>query len=179
VPPPRPLDRLLVTARTVLAPLTVDDADEMADVLADPALYTFTGGAPPERDALRRRYAALVGGRSADGTEEWFNWVVRLHGGRGPEGRGPAVGYVQATLTDGGSRAEVAWVVGTRWQGRGYASEAAGALVAALVAGGATTVAACVHPAHRASEGVARRCGLVPTGETDEDGEQRWELPGG
>jgi RimJ/RimL family protein N-acetyltransferase len=174
VPDLRSIEAGLTTPRLSLAPLTVADADEMAGVLAGPELYTFIGGEPPDAGGLRERYAVLVRGHSADGLEDWFNWVVRLrHGGAA----GAAVGYVQATVTEAGSRAEIAWVVGTPWQRQGYAAEAASALVTWLTGHGVGTVLAHVHPEHAASEAVARRCGLAPTGERDEDGEQRWELP--
>ena len=141
----------------------------MVAVLADPALYRFTGGKPPTPVDLERRYRAQVAGRSPDGTETWRNWIVRLRDG------GAAVGFVQATLTDADTTADVAWVIGTPWQGRGYATEAAGAMVAHLVAGGVRTVTAHVHPDHAASESVAARIGLRPTGEV-EDGERLWRL---
>ncbi|GAA3089608.1 hypothetical protein GCM10010449_11700 [Streptomyces rectiviolaceus] len=41
------------TARLVLVPLQVGHADEMADVLADPALHAFIGGRPDDPQALR------------------------------------------------------------------------------------------------------------------------------
>ena len=48
-----------------LRPLRVDDAAEMAEVLADPSLYEFTGGEPPSVADLERRYAVQTRGRSA------------------------------------------------------------------------------------------------------------------
>jgi RimJ/RimL family protein N-acetyltransferase len=86
---------------------------------------------------------------------------------------------VQATLTRqaGGWTAEVAWVVGVPWQGRGYASEAARALVGWLVEAGAGEIVAHVHPGHTASERVAAAAGLVATGE-EVDGERVWRRPG-
>ena len=75
-----------------LRPLRVDDAEAMAAVLADPDLYTYTGGTPPGEEELRQRYAILARGRSEDGAEDWANWIVVLE----PEGR--PVGYVQATI---------------------------------------------------------------------------------
>ena len=164
----RSRDQRIVAGRLVLVPLAVDDADEMAGVLGDPALHAFIGGEPLDAAALRERYARLVAGHSRDGAEEWFNWIVR-----GPDGN--AVGTVQATVTDGGRKAEVAWVVGTPWQGRGYATEAARALVGWLTAGGVVDVVAHVHPDHAASEAVARRAGLSPTA-TVHDGEREWAL---
>ena len=66
-----------------LRPLRVDDAEAMAAVLADPDLYTYTGGTPPGEEELRQRYAILARGRSEDGAEDWANWIVVLE----PEGR--------------------------------------------------------------------------------------------
>ena len=140
----------------------------MASVLGDPALHAFIGGQPLPVEGLRGLYARLVVGHSDDGTEEWFNWVVR-----GPDGA--AVGTVQATVTGGGTAAEIAWVIGTPWQGRGYATEAARALVEWLTAGGVVDVVAHIHPDHAASEAVARRAGLSPT-DAFQDGERRWAL---
>ncbi|MER7948998.1 GNAT family N-acetyltransferase [Streptomyces sp. NPDC096079] len=156
------------TGRLDLVPLAALHADEMAGVLADPALHAFTGGAPLTAPELRARYERLVAG-SPDPAVVWRNWVVRLRA----EDR--LAGTVQATVTDGGRTAEVAWVTGKRWQGRGIAREAAAALVALLLAEGVRTVVAHVHPDHGASAAVARAAGLRPTDE-QQDGELRWEL---
>ena len=83
------------------------------------------------------------------------------------------MGTVQATITDDGRAAEIAWVIGVAWQGQGLASEAAGGLVAWLEAGGVRTITAYVHPDHHASATVAARAGLSPTGE-EHDGERVW-----
>lgn len=160
------------TARLVLKPLTESDADEMADVLAAPELYTFIGGEPPTLAGLRARYARLAVGHSPDGSQEWVNWIVR----RAEDGA--AVGTVQATVVDGGRRADVAWVTGTAWQGRGYAVEAASALVAWLRERGVVEIGANIHPEHAASARVAERIGLAPTGELDDEGEQIWRAQG-
>lgn len=155
------------TERLRLEPLRVDHADEMAGVLADPALHAFTGGEPPTPDALRERYAIQVRGRSADGTEVWHNWIIR------EADAAATVGFVQATVTDGGSSADVAWVIGVPWQGLGYATEAAAAMVDWLAAHGVRTVTAHIHPDHEASAGVAARLGLTAT-DLVEDGEVVW-----
>jgi len=155
------------SARLRLVPLTVADAAEMVDVLSGEALYAYTGGAPPGVGELRARYARQVAGRSPDGREEWRNWILRREPG------GEAVGYVQATISSEGRRAEIAWVIGLRWQGRGYATEAARALVGWLDARGVQVVQAHIHPEHAASAAVARRAGLRPSGVVT-GGEQLW-----
>jgi len=160
------------TARLDLTPLTPDDAPEMVEVLAGGELYAFTGGAPPTLGELRARYIRQAVGHSADGLEAWHNWIIRTR----PDGR--AVGFVQATITDEGRRAEIAWVVGLAWQRRGYATEAASALVAWLDTRGVGSITANVHPDHVASASVARRIGLAPT-DGFVDGEQVWQRGGG
>jgi RimJ/RimL family protein N-acetyltransferase len=157
----------LRSARLRLVPLTVADAAEMAGVLRGAALYTFTGGSPPSAAELRARYAGQATGRSPDGREQWCNWILRREPG------GEAIGYVQATITDEGRHAEIAWVVGLDWQRQGYATEAALALVAWLDSRGIGVIQARIHPRHAASAVVARRAGLRPSGVT-EDGEQLW-----
>ncbi|WP_344081034.1 GNAT family N-acetyltransferase [Streptomyces crystallinus] len=157
-------------ARVELEPLRAAHAEEMAEVLGDPALHRFIGGAPDTAEGLRARYARLAAG-SPDPAVHWLNWVIRLRGDH------RAVGTVQATVT--GATAEVAWVVGTPWQGRGLAREAARLLVAGLAARGVRRVVAHIHPDHTASAAVARAAGLTPT-DVWQDGEVRWraELTG-
>ncbi|GGP81583.1 GNAT family N-acetyltransferase [Streptomyces sindenensis] len=162
-PPP------FTTARLDALPLQPAYAEEMAAVLADPALYGFTGGEPPAPAVLRARYERQCAG-SPDPGERWWNWVLRVRADG--EAGGGLAGYVQATVR--GPRAEIAWVVGTPWQGRGYATEAAQGLVAQLAsAGGLREIVAHIHPDHAASAAVAVAAGLGPTGEW-EGGERRW-----
>ncbi|WP_336212329.1 GNAT family N-acetyltransferase [Nonomuraea sp. LPB2021202275-12-8] len=155
--------------RIRLVPLAVSDAEEMVEVLSGADLYTFIGGSAPSLEELRVRYTRQAAG-SPDSGQEWHNWIIRTAGGE-------AVGYVQATITDGGRRAEIAWVVGSRQQGQGYASEAAQALVTWLDGRGVATIEAHIHPRHAASAAVARRVGLLPT-ERFDDGERLWRRPG-
>jgi RimJ/RimL family protein N-acetyltransferase len=168
MPPPHLPTHILRTARLDLLPLRVEHAGEMAEVLSDAALHTFIGGTPATPEALRSRYERLVAG-SPDPAVVWCNWVLRLRE------EGCLVGTVQATVT--GEVAEIAWVVGTPWQGRGFAGEAARGLVGRLgEEPGVRTVVAHVHPDHRASAAVATAAGLAPT-DRYQDGEVRWELP--
>ncbi|MEU6536608.1 GNAT family N-acetyltransferase [Streptomyces sp. NPDC047000] len=159
---------VIVTGRLDLLPLRVGHAEEMAGVLSDPALHTFIGGAPDSPRELRSRYVRMTAG-SPDPEVSWLNWVIRLRD------ESCLTGTVQATAGPSGDGpvAEVAWVVGTPWQGRGIAAEAARGLVEWLRAQGMRTVVAHIHPGHRASAAVATAAGLVPTDERH-DGEIRW-----
>jgi RimJ/RimL family protein N-acetyltransferase len=153
------------TARLDLLPLTVDHAAEMAAALSDPALHTFTGGAPATPEALRARYQRLTAG-SPDPAVTWLNWVIHHRA------EACLTGTVQATITPGPS-AEIAWVIGTPWQHQGIATEAAQALVAWLTHRSVPTITAHIHPDHHASAAVATAAGLTPT-TTWHDGELRW-----
>ncbi|MQA97515.1 MAG: GNAT family N-acetyltransferase [Streptosporangiales bacterium] len=156
------------TARLDLLPLRVEHAEEMAAVLSDPALHAFTGGAPETPQALRSRYRRLSAG-SPDPAVTWLNWVIRLRD------EGSLTGTVQATIgpSRDGLTAEIAWVVGTSWQRRGIATEAAQGLTDSLGRPPVQRIIAHIHPDHRASAAVARAAGLVPTDEWHE-GEIRW-----
>lgn len=160
------------TERLRLTALQIGDFEEMVEVLGDERLHEFIGGRPLTREQLRDRYRALVAGPS-DPSEVWLNWIVRLLPER------TAVGTVQATVTsagDGRPTADVAWVMGIAWQGRGIGSEAARVLVDWLRGHGVEDIAACIHPDHHASGAVARRAGLLPTDQYRE-GERVWRLP--
>lgn len=146
----------------------MEHAEEMVGLLADRALYTFYDDEPsPTLEELRDRYARQSLGRSADGSEVWHNWILRVRA------TGAAAGFMQATVR--GAVAELAWVVGTAYQRQGLAAEAALAVREALApSGSGVDVVAHIAPGHAASHAVARRLGLAPTAEVDADGEVLW-----
>ncbi len=153
------------TPRLRLEPLTADHASEMVSVLASSELYRYTGGSPPTIEELKRLYEFQVSG-SPRSEEWWLNWVIRADGG--------ACGYVQATVVEG--VADVAWVVGIGWQGKGYAKEAAAGMVDWLARHGVASLSADIHPQHVASQRVAAALGLEPT-DVFIEGERRWVGP--
>jgi RimJ/RimL family protein N-acetyltransferase len=152
--------------------VTVDDAHGMLAVYADERMFTFTGGEPPELEALRRRYTRLAVGWNDDRTEQWCNWIVRRHDPHDP------IGVVQATVPVDRSTAWIAWEIAVPMWGHGYATEAGLAVAAWLRGLGVARVAASIHPSNAASTEVARRLGLRATDVVDDDGEVCWELLG-
>ena len=162
---------MIVTNRLLLTPLLIGDAEEMVEVLADPALHEFTGVEPATLDELRDRYRSFVRGSGRD-TELWLNWIIRRHDDNS------AIGTMQATVMNPDEKpvAFVAWTLGVDWQGKGYATEAAIALVKWLEDHGVDSIAAHIHPHHAASAGVATRAGLRATDDVVE-GEIVWRLP--
>ena len=144
------------------------DAADLFELLRDPAMHRFTGNAPPGSvDDVRERIRFRESRRSVQGDELWLNWTLRLRSS------GEVVGYVQAGVGEG--RADMAWVVGTPFQNRGYATEAsrrASSWIREHL--GVAELRAAIHPEHAASRKVAARIGLRPSGELTDEGEELW-----
>jgi RimJ/RimL family protein N-acetyltransferase len=127
-------------------------------------------GAEPGQEVLTVEAEPVGTSRLIDPAVSWCNWVIQLRDPR------CLAGTVQATIASGPSlTAEVAWVVGSPWQGQGIATEAARALVGWLAQRRVRAIMAYIHPGHVASAAVAAAAGLRPTDHW-QDGERRWEL---
>jgi RimJ/RimL family protein N-acetyltransferase len=126
--------QVIVTERLTLEPQVAAHADEMFGVLSDPAIYEHENAPPRSIEWLRERFGKLENRMSADGREQWLNWVVRLR-------TSEPIGYVQATVFPTG-RAAIAYVMSSRYWGRGLAREACKAMLSELAEGYS------VHSAH-------------------------------
>lgn len=126
----------------------------MFAVLSDAAIYEFENEPPPSEDWLAHRYALLESRSSADGTEKWLNWVVRLPSGE-------LAGYVQATVLQSGS-AYVAYELASRFWRRGIGSAAVQAMLEELrSAYGVGTFVAVLKAANFRSLGLLDRLGFT------------------
>ena len=121
------MQRPLASSRLILEPQVAAHADEMFAVLSDPAIYQYENEPPASVEWLRERFARLESRRSDDGQQQWLNWVLRLRGAG-------LIGYVQATVFPTGV-AMIAYVLSSRYWGRGLAREACEAMLAELRAG--------------------------------------------
>ena len=119
-----PQMRVIETGTLRLEPQTAAHAAEMFAVLSDLAIYEYENQPPASLEWLRDRFARLESRRSADGQEQWLNWVIRLH-------TSEPIGYVQASVRPGG-RAAIAYELGSAYWGRGLASQAVRAMMAEL-----------------------------------------------
>lgn len=138
-----------------LVPQVAAHADEMFALLQDPALYEHEGEPPESLEWLRARFTKLESRRSADGSEEWLNWVVQLASGE-------LVGYVQATVSASG-QADLAYVLGRRHWGRGFARRAVTLMIAELVAHhGVTALSAVLKRSNARSLRLLERLGFTP-----------------
>jgi len=147
--------RTLRSGDLVLEPQLAAHADAMFAVLGDPAIYAFENVPPPSVDWLRERFARLETRTSADGTERWLNWALRL----------PAdtlAGYVQATVHPDG-HAFIAYILGSAHWGRGLATRAVQAMVDELATYyGAHTLWAVYKSANARSRRLLERLRFAP-----------------
>jgi RimJ/RimL family protein N-acetyltransferase len=155
------------TPRLRLVPVRPDDAEEMFTVLNDQRLHRYTGGLPPSAAELAERYRGLESRRSADGSEVYLTWVVRL------VPLGEAIGEVGGAVTDDG-RATIAYTIGHRYQRHGFATEAVLAMVRLLTSHvDVSTLEALIPPSHAAAQRVAAGLGMECDGQRA-GGRERW-----
>jgi ribosomal-protein-alanine N-acetyltransferase len=117
--------QVIETGSLTLEPQTAAHAEEMFAVLSDPAIYEYENEPPPSLEWLRTRFAQLESRRSANGQEQWLNWVIRLASSE-------LIGYVQATIDPTG-RAAIAYELSSAYWGRGLARQAVQAMISELV----------------------------------------------
>jgi ribosomal-protein-alanine N-acetyltransferase len=141
----------ITAAELVLEPLTLADAETMFGVLSDPQIYRYLDyGPPPSVEHLRDVYTKLESRKSPDGSQLWLNWVVHQRGAE-------PMGYVQATVFPPGT-AWVAYVLSSKYWGRGYARMATHAMIEHLAdAYGTTQYLATVEAENRRSIGLLER----------------------
>ena len=156
----------LETDRLVLRPLTLDDADALAPIYADPEVmrYLGSGETVTNRDEVDVYVRRMVERYEADGFGALG--VVRKDDGR-LLGR---VGFLvwdtvawrptTRAEADGPTEVEIGWKLGREFWGHGYATEAALAVrdygFAEL---GYTRLISLIHPANAASIRVAEKLG--------------------
>lgn len=117
--------RTIKAATLTLEPQVAAHADAMFAVLSDPAIYEFENAPPASAEWLRTRFTKLETRQSADGQEQWLNWVIRLPGHE-------LIGYVQATVRNDGS-ALIAYEFGSAFWGKGLAHQAVSSMISELV----------------------------------------------
>jgi RimJ/RimL family protein N-acetyltransferase len=120
------LMRVLENDVVRLEPQVAAHAEAMFEVLSDPAIYEFENQPPPSLAWLRERFGKLESRRSADGSEQWLNWVIRL----------PTLalaGYVQATVYPS-HRAAIAYELSSRYWGKGLGAAAVELMIGELIA---------------------------------------------
>jgi len=147
--------RTISASLCTLEPLVAAHAREMFSVLSDLAIYEFENEPPPSEAWLAERYARLERRASADGSQVWLNWVLRLP-------TGELAGYVQATLLRSGA-ALVAYELASRHWRKGIGSSAVSAMLEELQTSyGVRLFVAVLKAANYRSLALLRSLGFQP-----------------
>lgn len=112
----------VTTSRLFLEPIRQEHAQEMFPVLIDPSLYSYIPKEPPTVDQLKKQYQLWEKQESPDGKEIWLNWVGRMRV------ENCLIGHFQAGIDKSGE-AYIAYMVGVKFQRRGFAEEALRAII--------------------------------------------------
>jgi RimJ/RimL family protein N-acetyltransferase len=143
----------LMTERLVLRPLRDDDLDALAAIYADPRTMRFLGG-PRTREDTRSRLGWMI---TAHRTQGFGLWATTLRGD------GTLVGRCGILVQDveSATEHEIAYLLGSQWWGRGYATEAAAAIRDhARAELGLGRLISLIDPENMPSQAVARRIGM-------------------
>jgi RimJ/RimL family protein N-acetyltransferase len=156
-----------LTERLVISYMSLDDAQGLHDALAGPEVGRYLGGPDVgDLDDVRRRIEHVLAGPD-DPHQTWVNLTVR-------EIDGPIIGRLEATVNPGW--AEVAWILGAPWWGRGYGREAALWLADYLGdAFGISELWGTVHPENAASIALMWRLGMSEQAEPYVRALQSWD----
>jgi RimJ/RimL family protein N-acetyltransferase len=117
--------RVIKAGSLTLEPQIAAHAEEMFAVLSDPAIYEYENEPPASPEWLRDRFTKLESRLSANGQEQWLNWVIRLP-------TSELIGYVQATVL-ANDRAAIAYEMHSAYWSRGLAHRAVQAMIGELV----------------------------------------------
>ena len=138
---------VLETARLILRPRTVDDAEALHPAFADPELMRYWSG-PPHASVEETR-ADL--GREAP---EWRRWAITL------KGDDTAIGVVAAGEKRQGNVTEIGYILTREQWGSGIAREAVSAVIDRIFAEGQRRVFADTDPDNAASRAMLERLGF-------------------
>jgi ribosomal-protein-alanine N-acetyltransferase len=144
----------LRTERLVLRPLRESDLDVLAAIYADPRAMRFLGG-PRTRDATRTRLGWIIAAHREQGFGLWATTLRE---------DGTLIGRCGILIQDveGARESEIAYLLGSRWWGHGYATEAAAAIRDyAQSQLGFERLISLIDPDNVASQAVAKRVGML------------------
>jgi RimJ/RimL family protein N-acetyltransferase len=164
---------VIETGRLRLRAFRAADLDAYASMCADPEVMRFVGdGGPVDRDAAWRQMALYLG-----------HWPLRGFGMWALEEResGSLVGRAGYLHPEGWPGAELGWLLGRAWWGRGLATEACRAALTQRASFGIERLISLIRPGNVRSLAVARRLGATLARTVDFLGApvQVWEHPAG
>jgi RimJ/RimL family protein N-acetyltransferase len=153
VPEPSAGTADILTERLILRPLREPDLDALAAIYADPQTMRFLGG-PRTRADTRIRLDWMIAAHREQGFGLWATTL---------RADGTLIGRCGILIqdVDGATEHEIAYLLGSQWWGRGYATEAAAAIRDhARAQLGLGRLISLIDPANTPSQAVARRIGM-------------------
>jgi RimJ/RimL family protein N-acetyltransferase len=148
---------VIETARLRLRAHRMNDLAECAAMWGDPAVTRYIGGRPFTREEVWARLLRYAGHWNWLGYGFWVLEEKATGRFAGELGFADFKRDIQASLE---GAPEIGWVLATRVQGQGYATEGVRAAVAwGDTQAGWTRTACLIHPENRGSIRVAEKCG--------------------
>lgn len=150
------------TERLILRQLEVADAEDLFQIYSGSEMMKYLGGGPSSLDNERQRLAEHI--RDSYEVYGFGLWAIILRE------TGELIGRCGLLYSDinGRKEAELAYLVGRDWWGKGIASEAArAALNVAVEQHNFSRVVAVIHPDNAGSIGVAEKLGFKLESEID------------
>lgn len=154
---------VLTTERCIVRETTVEDVDSFYRIYAEPSITKYMENLFTDRDeeiAYTKEYREKVYAFYGYGM-----WTVL------EKGSGGVIGRAGISWREGYELPELGFVFGVPWQGKGYAYEVCGAILAyARKTLEMSRVQALVQPGNERSLRLCEKLGFAVTGETEVDG---------
>ena len=112
--------------RLFMKPVHRKLAQSLFPLLNDQALYQYLPDQPLTLEALEKRFTFWELGISPDQSEYWLNWVLQSKANE------QFIGTIQAGIDRDSKVATIAYIIGSDFQQKGYATEAISALFTVL-----------------------------------------------
>ncbi|MBE6902388.1 MAG: GNAT family N-acetyltransferase [Ruminococcaceae bacterium] len=140
------------TERLLLRPLCMNDIDTVHLYASDAELTRYMLYLPNSNVEESRRFIEAATSEWSKSAPEFFEFAVVSDGIH--------IGAVCLYLSENGTKGEIGWILNKEYHGKGYASEAAVAVLEYAKSIGVTEVCAHCDSRNRASENVMRRIGM-------------------
>lgn len=145
--------------------LSVNDADEMFEILQHESIYKYIskGGPPPSLEKFRSEYRIIESGHSLDGKYKMQKWIVR-------DDLNNAIGFLELYFFSP-HRADFAYVFTPSAWGKGYAFRSCTSLFSFLDYGELESIYATVDPENNRSISLLLKLGFkeIDTAEYNHD----------